>query len=211
MLKPLDALPFWFRVPHRVSSAAAAGRSDRGGGSSFPGMANAMWLLVLFCAIKANPSTASQCGGISSARTRARAPLASSCRDHEEDPRYGRTGGAIFLNKWLHNRSTLTSKSMHTAVTTAKHKRTFAEPERSLPSGRKGTNVSHATETGIRGSDPRWWRRSVLWVRGGKKMTDQDQYDTEQQAVRDVLLYYPNLIGAPRHACAVQSAQQFRG
>eukprot|EP00904_Undaria_pinnatifida_P006241 jgi/Undpi1/2747/HiC_scaffold_14.g06125.m2 len=27
-------------------------------------------------------------------------------------------------------------------------------------------------------------------------MTDQDQYDTEQQAVRDVLLYYPNLIAS---------------
>lgn len=170
-----------------------------------------MRLLVLLCALTATPSTASQCCGVSSAQPSARAPLTSSGRDHEEDPRYNLSCGAIFLTKWLHNRSTLTSRSAP-AVTTAKHTRTFAGPGQPLPSGREGSPLQRATERYIRGSDPRWWRRSVLWVRGGKKMTDKDRYEREQRAVRNVLLYYPNLIGASScDVSAVQSAERCRG
>lgn len=156
-------------------------------------MTNAMRLLVVLCALTSTPIAASHRGGASSLRRHGREPPASC----HEDPR----SGAIFLNKWLHqsNLSSFTRSTDGASMTTAEHRRSSTAPERLLPSGKEGSQARHAAERQPSGPDPRWWRSSVRWVRGGsmpKKMTDQDLFAREQQAVRNVLLYYPNLIGA---------------
>ena len=152
----------------------------------------AMRLLILLCALASTTIEASHLSGVSSARARDHEQLASC---HED-----RRNGAIFLNKRLH-KSNLSRSTDDASMTTAKHnnKRNFTAPERLLPTEKYGSHARHAAERELSGPDPRWWRSSAWWVRGGstpRKMTDQDLFAREQQAVRNVLLYYPNLIGA---------------
>lgn len=167
-------------------------------------MANAMRLLILLCALAKTPIAASHRGGVSSARTLDREPLASC-----HDPRIGE----IFLTKWLHksNVSKIFTRCVNAAsMTTMKHRRTFTAPEGPLPTGNEGSHTRHAAERELSGFDPWRWRSSVRLVRGGsmpKKMTDQDLFAREQQTVRNVLLYYPNLIGKVRYAVSVWSTR----
>lgn len=162
-----------------------------------------MRLLILLCALASTLIDASHVSGVSSSRTRDHGPLASC---HED-----RRNAAIFLNKWLH-KSHLSSFTRSTSMmTTAKHKRNFKAPERFLPTEKLGSPARHAAERELSGPDPQWWRSSAQWVRGGstlKKRTDQDSFAREQQAVRNVLLYYPNLIGALPCVCSTAVPQQ---